>query len=147
VIDNTTDFITFSTAWEPADSDKVLFAAWASSKAPRYAYVGWDDNIAAAQSNDTTSFFALCDAAGYKSVVPIYDPVNPMSVAAFFMGTVASVDTSRTNVVGQRWPSGRAAWWGLAWSARPLLTICKPMATTLSADMPRPTRTISPIRA
>ncbi len=97
VIDSTTDFITFSTAWEPQTSDKVLFGAWASSKAPRYGYVGWSSNIAAAQANDTTSFGALCKAAGYDAVIPIYDPVNPMAVAAFFMGAVASVDTSRTN--------------------------------------------------
>lgn len=97
VIDTTTDFITFTTIYTPVDDDKVAFGEWAHAQSSRYGYVMPDSNNAATQSGDTTSAGARIKALGYGSVIPIFDPNDPLLVAAFFMGVVASVDTSRTN--------------------------------------------------
>lgn len=92
-----TDWVSFSTVFEPQDSDKVVFAAWAHSKGSRYLYVPWGNPAAAVQENDTTSWGALMIAAGYGSIVPIFDPTNGLRIAAFLMGAIASIDFSRTN--------------------------------------------------
>jgi len=92
-----TDWVSFSTLFEPQDSDKVLFGAWANGKGNRYLYVPWGAPTAAVQATDTTSWAALMIAANYASIAPIYDPANGVRVAAFLMGAIASVDFTRTN--------------------------------------------------
>lgn len=97
VVASTQDFVSFMTAWEPSDADKVLFSAWADSKSNRYAYAGWTNNVAATTNGDTTSFGALVKAAGYSSTIPIFDPNNGANIAAFLLGAIASLDTSALN--------------------------------------------------
>lgn len=97
VVATTQDFVSFMTAWEPSDADKVLFAAWADGKANRYAYAAWTASTAATVNGDTTSFGALVAAAGYSATVPIFDPNNGANVAAFLLGAIASLDTGALN--------------------------------------------------
>lgn len=91
------DFVSFMTAWKPVDADKLLFAAWTSGKADRYTYMAWDDNAAATNNGDTSSFGPLNKAAGYGGVVPIYDPANGANIAAFEMGCIASLNFNAQN--------------------------------------------------
>lgn len=97
VIALTQDFVSFSTTFEPSDSDKLLFAAWTDAQNSRYLYVGWDDDSAATVNGDTTSFGSKVRDDGLGSVAPVYDPNNGASVAAFLMGAIASIDFNAEN--------------------------------------------------
>lgn len=88
----TQDFVSFTTTFEPADSDKVAFAVWANGQGERYLYVCWDNNIQATQSGDTASVGSIIRDNAYASVAPVYDPNNGQNVAAFLMGAVASIN-------------------------------------------------------
>jgi hypothetical protein len=91
------DFVSFTTTWKPVDADKLLFAARVSGKNNRFAYVPWDDNAAATNNGDTTSFGPQNKAAGYNSVAAIYDPANGANIAAGVMGYIASLDFKARN--------------------------------------------------
>lgn len=97
VIAQTQDFVSFMTAFKPADADMLAFAAWANGKADRYLYAPWDTNSAMTANGDTTSASAQIVAAGYSGVAPIYDPNNGANVAAFLLGSIAAVDFQATN--------------------------------------------------
>ena len=93
----TQDFVSFSTVFEPTDTDKLNFAIWADGQANRYLYVGWDNNSQATVSGDTTSVGAQVVANDYGSSALVYDSSNGIKVAAFVMGALASTDFSRDN--------------------------------------------------
>lgn len=97
VIALTQDFICFSTSFEPADADKLLFAAWVATKNDRYLYIGWEDAAGAIANGDTTTFAPLVIANGYSAVVAIYDPTNGANLAAFLMGAIASINFNTVN--------------------------------------------------
>ena len=99
VIALTQDFVSFTTLTEPSDAsgNKLAFAAWASGKNNRYAYVGFTATAAAKTSSDTTSIGALVITNNYGSVIPVYDPTNGVNVAAFIMGAIASFDFTAFN--------------------------------------------------
>lgn len=97
VIALTQDFVSFSTTFEPSDSDKLAFASWNDGQNSRFLYVGWDDNSAATANGDTTSFGVLVRANGLSGTAPIYDPNNGAIIAAFVMGAIASMDFNAEN--------------------------------------------------
>lgn len=97
IIALTQDFVSFSTTFEPSDSDKLLFAAWVDAQNSRYLYVGWDDDSAATVNGDTTSFGSQVRDNGLGGVAPVYDPSNGANVAAFVMGAIASIDFNADN--------------------------------------------------
>lgn len=97
IVAATQDFVSFMTAWKPVDADKLAFAGWVDGKSERYLYVGWDDNIAATNNGDTSSFGALVKADGFSSVAAVYDPNNGAIVAAFLMGAIASINFNAEN--------------------------------------------------
>lgn len=93
----TQNFVAFTTAWQPSDTDKLAFSAWANGQNNRYLYAGWDSNAAAAAANDTTSFGAQVKAAGYSGTAAIYDPANGANLAAFLLGAIASLNFGTRN--------------------------------------------------
>lgn len=97
VVAATQDFVSFATTWQPVDADKLAFSAWASAQTDRYLYVAWDDNSAATEAGDTTSFGAQVVALGYASTAAVYDPSNGANVAAFVMGAIASINFGAVN--------------------------------------------------
>lgn len=90
----TQNWATFMTIWEPVTADKTLFAVWTNAQNQRYAYVAWDTDAQAIVNGSLTNFGALAKAAEYDGVVVVY---NTKELAAFTLGTVASIDFSRTN--------------------------------------------------
>lgn len=97
VVDATQNFVAFMTAFGTDDAEKIGFGAWADSQNNRYLYVSWDDNAAAKGTGDTTSALAQAIADGYGSICGIYDPHNGASVAAFLMGSIASINFNAAN--------------------------------------------------
>ncbi|HBW3346583.1 DUF3383 domain-containing protein [Klebsiella pneumoniae] len=84
----------FTTVIEPPLEDKLAFSAWANDSRYEYAYVGWDTDVAAKQSNASGTFGAQVRAAAYNGTLPLWGSVN---TAAFALGIAASLDFNRRN--------------------------------------------------
>jgi len=94
VVSQTLNWGLFTTTFEPNVTDKLAFAAWTSAQNKRYGYVAWDTSATAYSNPDTSSFSYQVDQAGYNGVVPVY---NTNLIAAFVLGSAASIDFNRTN--------------------------------------------------
>ncbi len=90
----TQNWVDFMTLWEPVIADKEAFAVWTNAQNQRYAYIVWDTDAQAIVNGSTTNFGYLAKTAAYDGVVPVY---NTKELAAFVLGSVASIDFSRTN--------------------------------------------------
>lgn len=90
----TQNWVDFMTIWEPNLATKELFAEWTNAQNQRYAYIAWDTDAQAIVNGSTTCFGAVAKSLGYDGVVPVY---NTKELAAFVLGTVASIDFSQTN--------------------------------------------------
>lgn len=94
VVANTLNWVDFMTAFEPVTAGKIAFAEWTNDQNQRFAYIAWDTDAQAIVNGSTTAFGVLCNDAEYDGVVPVY---NNAELAAMVLGTVASIDFSRTN--------------------------------------------------
>ena len=90
----TQNWVDFMTMWEPDTAGKIDFAQWVNAQNQRYAYVAWDTDAQAIVNGSTTTFSYLVAQAEYDGVVPVY---NTKELAAFVLGTTASIDFSQTN--------------------------------------------------
>jgi len=101
----TQNWVTFQTDWEPSDSDKEGFAAWASGQnggtLNRYGYIMWDTNVLDTEQGGPSPPAAYINAGQLSGTVMIYQNPDittlPGEKAAFFAGMVASVDYTETN--------------------------------------------------
>jgi hypothetical protein len=89
----TLNWVSFMTTFEPITADKLAFSAWVNGQGKRFAYVGWDTDVAATESGNTTSWGYQANALGYDGTVPVY---NTKEAAAFVLGMIASIDFTRT---------------------------------------------------
>jgi hypothetical protein len=101
VIDLTTNWASFMTAWEPTDGAKIAFALWNNGQRNRYVYEMWDTNAVNTGATGPSPAVAAVNNNGYSGISMIYeDPVivtlNGM-FAAFEMGWTASLDFTRHN--------------------------------------------------
>lgn len=90
----TQNWVSFMTLFEPVLADKEAFAVWTNAQNQRYMYACYDTDAQAIVNGSTTCFGAVAKALGYDGVVPLY---NTKELAAFLLGTVASIDFSRLN--------------------------------------------------
>jgi hypothetical protein len=90
----TQNWVDFMTMWEPLIADKQAFASWTNLQNQRYMYVCWDSDSQAIINGSTTCFGAIAKSLEYAGVVPVYDTKE---LAAFVLGSVASIDFSRVN--------------------------------------------------
>lgn len=95
LIATTQNWASFTTAFEPSITDKLLFAAWTNAQDDRFTYVMWDTDARAITNN------ALCAGrqiatAGYSGTVPIYCQTDQY-LASMVMGFIASLDFDRAN--------------------------------------------------
>lgn len=91
---STQNWVDFMTLWEPVTADKTAFAVWTNAQNQRYSYIVWDTDGQAIVNGSTTCFGYLAKTAAYDGVVPVY---NTKELAAFVLGTVASIDFSQLN--------------------------------------------------
>lgn len=94
IINQTQNFVSFMTSFEPSTPDCVSFAAWTNSQNNRYAYMAWDTDINATTFNPTTTAGYLIEQAGYSGTVLIYS-AGP-DKAAFAMSFGPSMDFNKT---------------------------------------------------
>ena len=90
----TQNWVDFMTMWDPVIEDKEAFAVWTNAQNQRFMYVCWDTDAQAIVNGSTTCFGAIAKSLQYDGVVPVY---NTKELAAFMLGTVASIDFSRLN--------------------------------------------------
>ena len=90
----TQNWVDFMTMWEPVIEDKEAFAVWTNAQNQRFMYVCWDTDAQAIVNGSTACFGAIAKSLQYDGVVPVY---NTKELAAFMLGTVASIDFSRLN--------------------------------------------------
>ena len=90
----TQNWVDFMTMWEPVIEDKEAFAVWTNAQNQRFMYVCWDTDAQAIVNGSTTCFGVIAKSLQYDGVVPVY---NTKELAAFMLGTVASIDFSRLN--------------------------------------------------
>jgi hypothetical protein len=91
------NFASFTTTFQPSQADMLAFSAWASGQTSRFIYFAWEASTTAVTSPDTSSLGYQVRQANYGGTVNLYDPNNPALLAAFAMGSIASLDFSRTN--------------------------------------------------
>lgn len=90
----TQNWVDFMTMWEPDFADKTAFAEWTNAQNQRYAYVVWDTDAQAIVNGSTSCFGVVANGLAYDGVIPVY---NTVELAAFVLGSVASIDFSRLN--------------------------------------------------
>lgn len=94
VLEFSRNWVAFSTVWEPELEDKLAFAQWVNGQGVRFVYVAWDTDILATQPFSTSSFGSALQEASLAGTVPVYDNA---SLAAFVLGTAASIDFNERN--------------------------------------------------
>ena len=100
IVAQTTNWATFTTLFNPdvsGNANKLLFAAWANSQTGNevnsYIYVPWDSDPTPTQSTTATASLGyILTQSGSNGTFPIYSPSQGTTIAAFFMGAVASIN-------------------------------------------------------
>jgi hypothetical protein len=90
----TQNWVSFMTAFEPPLATKLQFAAWVNSTDDQYLYAMWDSDTSPTNSSDTESAGYNVTLDGYSGIAPIS---NTSAVAAFLMGSVASLNFTQLN--------------------------------------------------
>ncbi|MCH7381607.1 MULTISPECIES: DUF3383 domain-containing protein [Acinetobacter] len=93
VTQQTQNWGTFTTLFEPDSDNKVAFAEWTNDQELRYAYVMWDTDIQATQA-DGQSVGAYLTTLNYDGTIPVYGELDK---GAFVCGTAASIDFTEFN--------------------------------------------------
>lgn len=91
----TTNWVTFTTMWEPLIASKEAFATWVGGQSNRYAYVVWDTDATILQTPSAyAGLGAYLKTNNISGVVPIYKNIL---TAAFVCGIAASTDYTALN--------------------------------------------------
>jgi len=88
------NWASFMTTFEPLLADKLLFAGWTDDQNDRFVYVGWDTDVNAIVSGNTTAFGPQLGILNLSGSMAIYDDIDH---AAFAMGCIASINFDATN--------------------------------------------------
>ena len=94
VVDQSQDWASVMTTWEPDLDDKTLFAVWANGQNARYVYVAWDTDAGYATPSNAAVFGTIVDTLNYEGTFVVYGGV---SLAAFVCGFIGSVDFQAVN--------------------------------------------------
>lgn len=94
LLDLTENFVCFTTAWQPTETEALAYAQWASGKGVNYLYIYWDNDPKLLQANNTATIAAALTEANVGATCGVY---NSLDYAAMIMGTAASIDWDRRN--------------------------------------------------
>ena len=105
----TQNWVDFMTMWEPDTDGKEAFAVWTNAQNQRFAYIAWDTDGQAIVNGSTTCFGAIAKSLQYDGIVCVSGDATAATaqgttlaaatrnLAAFVLGSVASIDFSRAN--------------------------------------------------
>lgn len=88
------NWASFMTLWEPLIADKEAFAEWSNDQNNRYAYIAWDSDAGYTVANNAAVFGTIVDTLNYEGTFVVYDSVE---LAAFVCGYIGSVDFQAFN--------------------------------------------------
>lgn len=97
IIAQTTNWASFFTAFDPdggnGNAQKIAFAAWTNSVAPRYAYLAWDSDITPTAGVPAVASLGnqVNNVLNFSGTVPIYEPTD-LNHAAFIAGAIAAIN-------------------------------------------------------
>lgn len=94
VINQTKNFVTFSTTYLAETEEALSFANWATNQDSEYLYVLWSQDEALKSQVDTTSIAQKILDANYGATTGVFGSTE---YAVFIMGTAASIDWDRRN--------------------------------------------------
>lgn len=101
VIEETQNWVSFTTTWEPNLANKEAFAAWNTLQGTRYVYVAWDSdaNAVATPGDGNISFGQYLAANSENGTAPYYIGASTTGYeyAASLLGSIASIDFTETN--------------------------------------------------
>ena len=95
VVNQTQNWFSFQTVFDPVTADKVSFANWANSQDVEYLFINSSQDAALLAPNPTSTSIYQIIAAGYSGVLNIYDPnvkLNGPTIGAFCASWAASLD-------------------------------------------------------
>ena len=96
----TTNWASFMTTFLPNSADKIAFALWTNAQGNDYLYAMWDQDILNTESGGGSPTVQAITAAAYSGTAMIYENPNVETngqIAAFLMGTIASIDFTETD--------------------------------------------------
>lgn len=93
-IQETQNWVGFTTIFEPVLADKIAFSAWTSAQGKRFMFVGHDSDINATVSGSTTTWGAALKSNNYDGSFPMYGDATH---ATLILGITASIDWDRKN--------------------------------------------------
>jgi hypothetical protein len=93
ILEKTQNFVTFTTTWEPGNSEMLALAAWVHENYG-YLYLPWTQNKATFNTLIDTDPASLLKNNEYNHVALIY---GTLEHATFLMGTIASIPWAREN--------------------------------------------------
>lgn len=93
VLDETSNFVCFTTVEEPDEETALALAEWADDQGVAYLYIYWDTDEQLLNGSDSTIAAALTEA-GYGATCGVYGTIE---YAAMIMGTAGSIDWDRRN--------------------------------------------------
>lgn len=101
VTDQTQNWASFMTTWEPADSQKEAFATWTNAQSNRFVYEMWDTDVTNTETGTGSPPVLFINSGALSGISmtrddPAVDTVGG-SLAAFEMGWTASLDFTRRN--------------------------------------------------
>lgn len=97
----TQNWVSFMTTFEPDEATKIAFASWVNSRQNRYLYAMWDTNVVNTGPSGPSTAVGAINTGNYSGIARIYeDPAvdtTGAELAAFLMGSIASLDFTRLN--------------------------------------------------
>lgn len=98
VVNQTQNWALFMTLEEYDTATKVLFADWANTSNQRYAFVGWDTEVAPTQGAAPAAFAPLTESYnGRIAVWGLTGVTGARAKAAFICGLTAAINFDETN--------------------------------------------------
>lgn len=100
LIQQTQNWFSFATTFDPTIADKLLFASWSNAQDIQFLYAMSEANPALETSSYASTAWGQIQAAQENGTLPIFDPTLATDnnvYAASVLGFFASLDFNRTN--------------------------------------------------
>jgi hypothetical protein len=96
-INLSTDWATFTTLWEPTNSDAIEFAQWTQAQNDRYAFIAWDSDTGNKVANNSATIGALIAADEFDGTLVVYAATGGQYLAAAVAGYAAAINWKALN--------------------------------------------------
>ncbi len=109
ITEQSLNWASFMTLFEPDTDDKTLFAEWVQGQNKRFLYVAWDTDDDAIVAGNDTCFGALVLAAEYDGVVVVYNDIDHAALVCAITGAINFAQVDGRITYAFKWQSGLTA--------------------------------------